>query len=55
MRQTYDEQFDETITKVNDIDARVSQIEEKDHKSMITEEDFKPLDSASNPKIDELV
>lgn len=47
LKQTYDEQFDEAIAKINEIDARISQIEEKDHKSMVTEEEFKPLDNTS--------
>jgi thymidylate kinase len=47
-KQGYDDLFDETIAKVNEIDARVSQVEERDHKLIVTEEDFKAFETPSS-------
>ena len=45
MKNNSDEQIDETITKVNELDARISMIEEKEMKSIVvTEEDKEVLD-----------
>ena len=40
MKNQTDEQFDMTISKVNEIDGRLAQLEEKDQKSIMTEEEI---------------